>query len=207
LKDMQHVAEAAQRYDCWVLTDEIYNQIAFDGIRVTSIASLPGMAERTIISDGFSKTYAMHGWRLGYGIMPEPLAERVNLYFTHAFGCTAHATQIAAIEALTGPQDHVAMMVQQYQRRRDIIVDGLNKLPGVHCLKPQGAFYAFPNIQKTGKTSNEIANLMLDYGVALLPGNAFGKYGEGYLRLSYANSIPNIQRALERMDKALKTIS
>src|SRR5208337_3122349 len=133
LKDMQHVAEAAQRYDCWVLTDEIYNQIAFDGIRVTSIASLPGMAERTIISDGFSKTYAMHGWRLGYGIMPEPLAERVNLYFTHAFGCTAHATQIAAIEALTGPQDHVAMMVQQYQRRRDIIVDGLNKLPGVHC--------------------------------------------------------------------------
>jgi aspartate aminotransferase len=207
LKDLQHVAEAAQRYDCWVLADEIYNQIIFDGLQVTSIASLPGMADRTVISDGFSKTYAMHGWRLGYGIMPEPLAERVNLYFTHAFGCTAHATQIAAIEALTGPQDHVAMMVAQYQRRRDIIVDGLNKLPGVHCLKPQGAFYVFPNIQKTGKTSSEIANLMLDHGVALLPGNAFGKYGEGYLRLSYATSIPNIQRGLERMDTALRSLS
>ena len=207
LKDLEHIAEAAKRYDCWVLSDEIYNQIAFDGVQVTSIASLPGMAERTIISDGFSKTYAMHGWRLGYGIMPEPLAERVNLYFTHAFGCTAHATQIAAIEALTGPQDHVAMMISQYQRRRDIIVDGLNKLPRIHCLKPQGAFYVFPNIQKTGKTSSEIANLMLDHGVALLPGNAFGKYGEGYLRLSYANSIPNINRALERMDKALRTLN
>jgi aspartate aminotransferase len=207
LKDIQHVAEAAKRYDCWVLSDEIYDQIVFDGIRATSIASLPGMAERTVISDGLSKTYAMHGWRLGYGIMPEPLAERVNLFFTHSFGCTAHATQIAAIEALTGPQDHVAMMVAQYERRRDIIVDGLNKLPGVHCLKPQGAFYVFPNIQKTGKSSSEVANLMLDHGVALLPGTAFGKYGEGYLRLSYANSIPNIQRALERMDKALKSLS
>jgi aspartate/methionine/tyrosine aminotransferase len=207
LKDLQHIADAARRYDCWVVSDEIYNQIVFDGQTVTSIASLPGMADRTVIVDGFSKTYAMHGWRLGYGIMPEPLAERVRLFFTHAFGCTAQASQIAAIEALTGPQDHVTMMVEQYQRRREIIVDGLNKLPGVHCLKPQGAFYAFPNIQKTGKTSQEIANLFLDFGVALLPGSAFGKYGEGYLRLSYANSIPNIQKALERMAKALNTIS
>jgi aspartate/methionine/tyrosine aminotransferase len=165
------------------------------------------MAERTIIVDGFSKTYAMHGWRLGYGIMPEPLAERVRLFFTHGFGCTAQASQIAAIEALTGPQDHVAMMVEQYQRRREIIVEGLNKLPGVSCLKPQGAFYVFPNIKKVGKSSQEIANLFLDYGVAVLPGSAFGKYGEGYLRLSYANSIPNIKRALERMGKALESIS
>jgi len=205
-KDLEHIADAARRYDCWVLSDEIYSQIIFDGLSATSIASLPGMAERSIIVDGFSKTYAMHGWRLGYGIMPELLAERVKLLYTHAFGCTAHPSQIAAVEALTGPQDHVAMMVEQYRRRRDIIVDGLNKLPGVHCLKPPGAFYAFPNIQKTGKSSQEIANLFLDYGVAVLPGTAFGKYGEGYLRLSYANSISNIQRALERMDKALKSL-
>jgi len=205
-KDLQHIADAARRYDCWILSDEIYNQIVFDGLSATSIASFPGMAERSIIVDGFSKTYAMHGWRLGYGIMPEPLAERVRLFYTHAFGSTAHASQIAAVEALTGPQDHVAMMVEEYRRRREIIVDGLNRLPRVHCLKPQGAFYAFPNIQKTGRSSQEIASLFLDYGVAVLPGTAFGKYGEGYLRLSYANSIPNIQQALERMEKALKSI-
>ena len=207
LEDLQHIAEAARRYDSWIMSDEIYTQIVFDGQTAPSIASLPGMAERTIIVDGFSKTYAMHGWRLGYGIMPEPLAERVRLFFTHGFGCTAQASQIAAIEALTGPQDHVAMMVEQYQKRREIIVEGLNKLRGIHCQKPQGAFYAFPNIQRTGKSSQEIANLFLDYGVALLPGSAFGKYGEGYLRLSYANSIPNIQLALERMGKALKTLN
>jgi aspartate/methionine/tyrosine aminotransferase len=207
MNDLQHIADAARRHDSWVVSDEIYNQIVFDGQTAISIASLPGMTERTIIVDGFSKTYAMHGWRLGYGIMPEPLAERVRLFFTHGFGCTAQASQIAAIEALTGPQDHVAMMVKEYQRRREIIVDGLNKLRGVHCLKPQGAFYAFPNIQETGKSSEEVANLFLDFGVAVLPGSAFGKYGEGYLRLSYANSIPNIERALERMEKALNSIS
>jgi len=206
LKDLEHIAEAARRYDCWVMSDEIYNRIVFDGQAAASIASLPGMAERTIIVDGFSKTYAMHGWRLGYGIMPEPLAERVRLFFTHGFGCTAQASQIAAVEALTGPQDHVAMMVKAYQERREIIVDGLNKLPRIHCLKPQGAFYAFPNIRETGKSSQGIANLFLDFGVALLPGSAFGKYGEGYLRLSYANSIPNIERALERMENALDSI-
>ena len=207
VKDLEHIADAARRCDCWVASDEIYSQIIFDGQTAPSIASLPGMAERTIIVDGFSKTYAMQGWRLGYGIMPELLAERVRLFFTHGFGCTAHASQIAAIEALTGPQDHVAMMVREYQRRREIVIDGLNRLRGVHCLKPQGAFYAFPNIQKTRRSSQEIADLFLDFGVAVLPGNAFGKYGEGYLRLSYANSIPNIQQALERMDKALSSIS
>jgi len=207
LKDLEHIANAARRYDCWVMSDEIYTQIVFDGQTAVSIASLPGMADRTIIVDGFSKTYAMHGWRLGYGIMPEALAERVRLFFTHGFGCTAQASQIAAIEALTGPQGHVAMMVEQYQKRREIIVDGLNKLPGIRCQKPQGAFYVFPNIQRTGKSSQEIANLFLDNGVALLPGSAFGKFGEGYLRLSYANSIPNIQLALERMAQALAKLS
>ncbi len=205
-RDLEHIADAARRHDCWVMSDEIYNRIVFDGLTAPSIASLPGMAERTIIVDGFSKTYAMHGWRLGYGIMPEPLAERVELLYTHAFGCTAQASQIAAIEALTGPQDRVPVMVEHFQRRREIIVAGLNKLRGIHCLKPQGAFYAFPNIQKTGKSSQEIANIFLDFGVAVLPGNAFGRHGEGYLRLSYANSIPNIQRALERMEKALVSI-
>jgi aspartate aminotransferase len=187
-----------------VLSDEIYTQLVYDGLSAPSIAALPGMAERTIILDGFSKTYAMTGWRLGYGIMPEALADRVGLLLTHSVGCTAHFTQIAGIEALTGPQDSVAMMVEQYQERRDLIVDGLNRLPGVRCQKPQGAFYVFPNIRGTGRTSAEVANLMLDHGVAVLPGSAFGDYGEGYLRLVFANSLENISRALERMEGALR---
>ena len=206
LADLEHIAETAQRYDCWVLSDEIYSQMAFDGLTVPSIASLPGMAERTIIVDGFSKTYAMTGWRLGFGIMPESLAERMGLLLTHSVGCTAHFTQIAGIEALTGPQEQAAMMVAEYQRRRDLIVDGLNRLPGIHCLKPQGAFYAFPNIQKTNKSSQELANLMLDGGVAVLPGSTFGSYGEGYLRVVFANSTENIKRALERMENVLKRL-
>ena len=203
MADLEHIAKTAQRYDCWVLSDEIYSQMAFDDLTVPSIASLPGMAERTIIVDGFSKTYAMTGWRLGFGIMPESLAERIGLLLTHSVGCTAHFTQIAGIEALTGPQDQAAVMVAEYQRRRDLIVDGLNRLPKVHCLKPQGAFYAFPNIQKTNKSSQELANLMLDGGVAVLPGSTFGSYGEGYLRVVFANSVENIKRALERMEKVL----
>jgi aspartate aminotransferase len=203
MADLEHIAKTAQRYDCWVLSDEIYSQMAFDGLTVPSIASLPGMAERTIIVDGFSKTYAMTGWRLGFGIMPESLAERIGLLLTHSVGCTAHFTQIAGVEALTGPQDQAALMVAEYQRRRDLIVDGLNRLPKIHCLKPQGAFYAFPNIQKTNKSSQEVANLMLDSGVAVLPGSTFGSYGEGYLRVVFANSVENIKRALERMERVL----
>jgi aspartate/methionine/tyrosine aminotransferase len=204
--DLEHIAETAQRFDCWVLSDEIYSHMAFDGLHVPSIASLPGMAERTIIVDGFSKTYAMTGWRLGFGIMPESLAERMGLLLTHSVGCTAHFTQLAGVEALTGPQEEAVMMVAEYQRRRDLIVDGLNRLQGIHCLKPQGAFYAFPNIQKTKKSSQEVANLMLDGGVAVLPGSAFGSYGEGYLRVVFANSVENIKRALERMEKVLKEL-
>jgi aspartate aminotransferase len=207
LADLEHIAKIAQRHDCWVLSDEIYSQIVFDGLAVPSIASLPGMAERTIIADGFSKTYAMTGWRLGFSIMPEALAERIGLLLTHSVGCTAQFTQVAGLEALTGPQEQVAKMVTEYERRRDIIVDGLNGLPGIHCLKPQGTFYAFPNIQKTNKSSNELANLMLDGGVAVLPGSTFGKYGEGYLRLVFANSVENIKRALERMENVLKRLA
>ncbi len=203
-EDLKHVAAAAIDHDCWVLTDEIYGHLLFDGLRAPSIAALPGMRERTIIVDGFSKTYAMTGWRLGFGIMPESLADRVGLLLTHSVGCTAHFTQIAAVEALKGPQDRVAEMVEQYQRRRDLMVEGLNQLPGITCQRPQGAFYAFPNIRGTGRTSNELANLLLEYGVAVLPGSAFGQHGEGYLRLVFANSMENLARALERMGKALR---
>jgi aspartate/methionine/tyrosine aminotransferase len=204
--DLEHIAKAAQRFNCWVLSDEIYTHIAFDGRLVPSIASLPGMAERTVIMDGFSKTYSMTGWRLGYGIMPEALAQRVSLLLTHSVGCTAHFTQFAGIEALTGPQDQVEAMVAEYQRRRDLIVEGLNQLPGIHCQKPEGAFYVFPNIRGCGRSSVEMANVFLDGGVALLPGTAFGEFGEGYLRLVFANSRENIQRALQRMENVIRRV-
>jgi len=205
LEDLKHIAAQAQRYDCWVMSDEIYARIIYDGLTARSIATLPGMKERTIIVDGFSKTYSMTGWRLGYGIMPRDLAARVDLLLTHSIGSTAHFTQFAGVEAVTGPQDMVDVMVAEYQRRRNIIVDGLNTIPGFSCQKPQGAFYAFPNIRKTGMNSNDLANLILDKaGVALLPGSSFGDYGDGYLRLSYANSVENIQRGLEKIQKALK---
>jgi aspartate aminotransferase len=180
-----------------VLSDEIYVRLAFDGLTVPSIYSLPGMAERTIIVDGFSKTYAMTGWRLGFGIMPLALAERVNLLLTHSVGCTAHFTQYAGLAALEGSQQSVDAMVAAYQQRRDVTVAMLNAIPGITCLKPQGAFYAFPNIRSFGLTSAEMANLILEKAnVALLPGTAFGSYGEGYLRVVFANSIGNIERGL-----------
>jgi aspartate/methionine/tyrosine aminotransferase len=207
LEDLKHIAEQAQRYDCWVMSDEIYARIIYDGLTAHSIAALPGMKERTIIVDGFSKTYSMTGWRLGFGIMPRDLAARVDLLLTHSIGSTAHFTQIAGVEAVTGPQEMVGVMVAEYQRRRNIIVDGLNAIPGFSCQKPQGAFYAFPNVRKTGMNSNDLANLILEKaGVALLPGSSFGEYGDGYLRLSYANSVENIQRGLEKIMKAVKEI-
>jgi aspartate/methionine/tyrosine aminotransferase len=202
--DVEHIAEAAQRYDCWILSDEIYMRIIYDDVDFVSIAELPGMQERTVIMDGFSKTYAMTGWRLGFGIMPVSLAECVQLLLTHSVGCTAHFTQYAGIEALTGPQDRVTAAVNEYKRRRDVIVEGLNRLPGVSCQTPQGAFYAFPNIKEHGKSSKVMATYLLEEaGVALLPGTAFGIYGEGYLRVSYANSVDNIQAALARMEAVL----
>jgi aspartate aminotransferase len=188
-----------------VLSDEIYTRLVYDGEEAPSIVALPGMADRTVIMDGFSKTYAMTGWRLGYGIMPEPLARRVQLLFTHALGSTAHFTQIAGVEALTGTQESVADMLAEYQRRRDVIVAGLNALPGVQCRKPQGAFYVFPNVKSLGKSAKDLAHLLLEEaGVAVLSGTDFGKYGEGYLRLSYANSVENINKALERIESVLQ---
>jgi len=202
--DLEHIASQAERYDCWVMSDEIYARIVYDGLEALSIASLPGMQARTIIVDGFSKTYSMTGWRLGFGIMPVDLARRVDLLLTHSIGANAHFTQFAGLEALTGPQDMVNVMVTEYQRRRDAIVDGLNALPGFVCQDPQGAFYVFPNITGTGMGSSELANLILEQaGVALLPGNSFGEFGEGYLRLSYANSLENIQKGLDRIKSIL----
>lgn len=205
LTDLKYIAEAAQRYDSWVLSDEIYARIAYDGQEVPTIIRLPGMSERTIIVDGFSKTYAMTGWRLGFGIMPVELAKRIELLLTHSVGCTAHFTQIAGLEAITGPQSRVAEVVKEYQSRRDMIISGLLSIPGVLCQKPQGAFYVFPNIKSYGMKSSELADLLLEEaGVAVLPGSSFGQNGEGYLRLSYATSNETIARGLECIRKVFE---
>jgi aspartate aminotransferase len=207
LDDLKEIAAAAQKFDFWVMSDEIYGRIAYDNAVVPSIASLPGMLERTIIVDGFSKTYAMTGWRLGYGIMPKSLAQVVQLLLTHSVGCTAHFVQIAGIEALTGPQGPVDAVVAEYQTRRNAIVAGLNAIPGVTCQRPQGAFYVFPNIKSFGLTSTKMADLILEKaGVAVLPGSSFGEYGEGYLRLVYSNSIENIHRAIGQISEVLKAL-
>jgi aspartate/methionine/tyrosine aminotransferase len=201
LDDLEHIAAAARRLEAWVISDEIYTRISFMGGIAPSIASLPGMQERTIIVDGFSKTYAMSGWRLGYGIMPEALARRVELLLTHAYGCTAEFTQWAAIEALRGSQGWVEAMVAEYRRRRDRLVAGLNRIPGIRCREPQGAFYVFPNVTALGVKVDDLAQRILDQaGVALLPGTAFGANGEGYLRLSYATSMENLEQGLERIE-------
>lgn len=201
---LEHIAEVAKRRNLWVLSDEIYTRLLFDNKPAPSIYALPGMAERTIICDGFSKTYAMTGWRLGYGIMPEALAERVELLITHSVGCTASFTQVAGVEALTGPQDRVFEVVAEYKRRRDVLVAGLNAIPGFRCRMPQGAFYVFPNVSSYGRTSDWWADYLLEQaGVAVLAGMAFGKYGEGYLRLCFANSMENIQAALKQIADAV----
>jgi aspartate/methionine/tyrosine aminotransferase len=203
---LERIAEAAIQRDLWVLSDEIYSRLVFDS-PAGSIAALPGMAERTVICDGFSKTYAMTGWRLGFGIMPEALAERVELLLTHSVGCTASFTQLAGIEALHGDQSQVEAVVAEYRRRRDVLTAGLNAIPGVHCHLPQGAFYAFPNVSALGRSADWLANYLLeDAGVAVLPGTSFGKYGEGYLRLCFANSMENILEALELIKGALSKL-
>ena len=206
LSALEHIAAVAQEKDIWVLSDEIYSRLVYGG-SAPSIATLPGMEARTIICDGFSKTYAMTGWRLGYGIMPEPLAERVSLLITHSVGCTASFTQIAGLEAVQGPQEAVEAAVAEYKRRRDLLVSGLNAIPGVSCREPQGAFYVFPNITSFGKSSDWLAAYLLDEGgVALLPGTSFGDYGEGYLRLCFANTYENIERALQKLETALRKL-
>jgi aspartate/methionine/tyrosine aminotransferase len=202
--DLEHIARLAQKHDCWVMSDEIYARLAYDGLSVPSIAALPGMLERTVIVDGFSKTYAMTGWRLGFTIMPPALAERVELLLTHSIGCTATFTQMAGLEAITASQAEAEAIVPEYQRRRDRMIASLNRIPGVRCQVPQGAFYAFPNVKSFGLPARDLARKLLDEaGVAVLPGTDFGQNGEGYLRLCYATSLDTIDRALERMAAVL----
>jgi aspartate aminotransferase len=204
--DLQVVAEVAQKYDISVLTDEIYWRLLYDGT-FSSPFSIPGMAERTILLDGFSKTYAMTGWRLGWGVFPAPLVPHVTRLQTNSNSCVAGFTQYAGVEALTGPQDSVDKMVSAFRARRDSIVDGLNAIPGFQCLKSRGAFYAFPNITGTGWDSRKLADYILnEAGVACLSGTAFGRAGEGYLRFSYANSLENIRKALVRIREAVEKI-
>ncbi|HEY3312530.1 MAG TPA: pyridoxal phosphate-dependent aminotransferase [Anaerolineales bacterium] len=198
--DLEHIAAKARQHDAWVLTDEIYSRLVYDGQSAPCIAAIEGMQARTIIVDGFSKSYAMPGWRLGYMIAPTALAERLELLITHSAGCTAAFTQIAGMEALTGPQEVVGRMLAEYQRRRDRVVELVNAIPGVHTLVPRGAFYVFPNVSSFGLSSNEIARRLLDEaGVAVLSGTDFGAGGEGYLRLAYATSLEKIEVGIARM--------
>lgn len=201
--DIRAIAGMLRDRDVLILSDEIYSRIYF-GEPPLSIASLPGMLEKTIILDGFSKTYAMTGWRMGYGVMPAWLVAAVNLLMVNSNSCTASFTQRAGIAALEGSQDEVRRMVSEFQIRRDAFCAGLNSLPGFRCAIPQGAFYAFPNIEGTGRKSKELADAILnETGVACLSGTAFGDYGEGYLRFSIANSLEKLMEAVERIRKLL----
>jgi aspartate aminotransferase len=198
-EDMAEIANLLRDRDLIVLSDEIYCRIIY-GEKPVSIASFPGMQEKTIILDGFSKTYAMTGWRLGYGVMPPWLAEAVNKLMVNSNSCTASFTQRAGLAALTGPQHDVDNMVAEFKRRRDAFIAALNTLPGFRCRMPEGAFYAFPNITGTGRPAKQLADdLLQQAGVACLAGTAFGAYGEGYLRFSYANSLENLLEAVERI--------
>jgi len=201
--DIRRVAEMLRDRDIMILSDEIYSRICYDGDPF-SIASLDGMLEKTIILDGFSKTYSMTGWRLGYGVMPTWLADAVVKLMVNSNSCTASFTQRAGIEALEGPQDAVDAMVTEFRKRRDAIVAGLNSIPGFRCPVPAGAFYVFPNIEGTGIPSKALADkLLYEAGVACLDGACFGQHGSGYLRFSYANSLQNILDAIERIRKVL----
>jgi len=201
--ELEALADLAKQHDLVVLSDEIYIRFLYEG-QHHSISSFPGMAERTVILDGFSKTYAMTGWRAGYGVMPMELVEPISRLVTNSGSCTASFTQYAALEAIAGPQDASESMVEEFRKRRGIIVDGLNALPGIRCAMPKGAFYAFPNVQDTGMTSREFADRVLEEaGVACLAGESFGEFGDGFVRFSFANSPENIRRALDRIDKFL----
>jgi len=199
--DIEQIAKVIGDRNIMVLSDEIYSRLLFDGGQHFSIMSVPGMQERTILLDGFSKTYAMTGWRMGYGVMRPDLAAHMTRLMTNSNSCTASFTQVAGIEAITGDQSSVDHMRDEFQRRRDMFVAGLNKVKGFSCRMPKGAFYAFPNITATGWKSKPLADALLEQaGVASLSGASFGEYGEGYLRFSVANSLENLQLALDRID-------
>jgi aspartate/methionine/tyrosine aminotransferase len=198
--DLERIADLAIRHDLWVLDDEIYSRILYDGAEHVSIASLPGMAERTIVLDGFSKTFAMTGWRMGYAIVPDALVKTYGQLIINTISGVATFAQEGAVEALNGPQDDVDAMVVEFRARRDLIVDGLNAIPGIECRKPLGAFYVFPSIAGTGLSGADLAERLLqEAGVCVLPGSAFGQYGDDHIRISYANSQANLTEALGRM--------
>lgn len=202
-RDLEAIAEMLRDRDVMVLSDEIYSRIYYDEPPV-SITRFPGMLEKTILLDGFSKIYAMTGWRMGYGVMPPWLVEAVNKLMVNSNSCTASFTQRAGLAALNGPQDESEKMVAEFRRRRDAFCQGLNSLPGFRCAIPKGAFYAFPNIEGTGMRSRELTDsLLAETGVAALSGTSFGEYGEGYLRFSYANSLENLMEAVDRIRKFL----
>jgi len=204
-KDVEQVAQIIGDRNILVLSDEIYSRLLFEGEHF-SIMSVPGMQERTILLDGFSKTYAMTGWRIGYGVMRADLAAHITRLATNSTSCTASFTQMAGIEALRGDQTSVDRMCAEFKSRRDVFVAGLNKIKGFSCRMPKGAFYVFPNITKTGWKSKPLADALLEQaGVAALSGTAFGEFGEGYLRFSVANSLENLQQALDRIDQWTKT--
>lgn len=194
------------RDDLIIVSDEMYSRMIYEGEH-RSIASLPGIKDKTVIIDGFSKTYAMTGWRLGYGVMPKSLAEKITQLMINSNSCTCAFSQMAGVEALRGPQDEVKRMVEELKRRREVIVSGLNRIEGITCKKPQATFYVFPNVKEVNMDSRKLPDFLLNKaGVATLSGTAFGEYGEGYMRFSFANSIPNIEKALTRTDEALQTL-
>lgn len=204
--DVKAIADIARRRDLLVLSDEIYKDILYEGEHA-SIMSEPGMPERTILLDGFSKTYAMTGWRLGYGVMPETLAKHVERLMINSNSCTATFVQDAGLAALTGPREEVQEFIAEFRRRRDFMVAGLNDIKGVSCITPGGAFYCFANVKKLPLTSRQLSDHLLnEAGVAVLSGTAFGKHGDGYIRLSYATSIENIREGLQRMKQAIEAL-
>ncbi|MFM8611315.1 MAG: pyridoxal phosphate-dependent aminotransferase [Actinomycetota bacterium] len=202
------IAKVLADHDCWILSDEVYSEMLWGGAEHDTIAAHEGLLDRTILLDGFSKTFAMTGWRLGYAVLPEPLREPITRLIINSVSCTAPATQLAGVAALTGPRDEINAMMAEFDRRRVAVVEGLNSLPGVTCRDPKGAFYAFPNVSGTGQDAKTVADRLLqESGVAVLSGTAFGEHGEGYLRLSYANSLENIQEAIELMRGKLEEMA
>jgi len=205
-EELQVVAEEARNRDLVILSDEVYINFLY-GETFCSIASLPGMAGRTVILDGFSKSYCMTGWRLGFGILPASLVEIFELYNLNNYSCPTTFNQYGALAAIEGSQEPLEEMVEEFRRRRDFVVERLNRMPGIKCLTPGGAFYAFPDIRETGLSSEDLARRLLDEaGVAALPGTGFGEHGEGHLRISYATSMPNLAEAMDRTHRFLRDV-
>jgi len=200
--DLERIAQLAEEHDLWVMADEIYSRILYDGAEHVSIASLPGMAERTIVLDGFSKTFAMTGWRLGYAVVPDSLKEVYSELLINTISCAPTFAQVGAVQALEGPQDDVEAMVVEFKARRDLVVSGLNEINGIKCATPLGAFYAFPDISGTGLSGAELAErLLTEADVSVLAGTAFGGVGGDHIRISYANSRENLKEALDRIGR------